>query len=100
MTKRWWGSGPMITKAFKIEPEAWAEFEKVAQSYETTSAELLRELIRHVDTAMEGVKTGLAQSTDVAQLIKVQFPQLSPLQLRRMGNILMQAAEVKQNDTL
>ncbi len=86
----------LITKAFKVEPEAWANFVKAAQSYGATPAELLRELVTHVDAAMKGVQTGQVKGFDgsVARLIKSEFPQLSPFQLKAMARILMQAAAI------
>jgi len=85
-----------ITKAFKVEAEAWANFIKVADSYGATPAELLRELVRHADAAMKGVESGRIQSFngDVARLIRTEFPQLSGFQLQMMAGILMQAAKL------
>lgn len=84
------------TKAFRVEPEAWANFVRAAQSYGATPAELLRELVRHVDQAVKGIESGRIQgfNGDVARLIKTEFPQLSPFQLRTMAEVLMQAAKL------
>jgi hypothetical protein len=93
-----------ITKSFKVDSEAWANFEKAAESYGATPAELLRELVRHVDVAVKGIEGRRIQSFngDVARLIRTEFPQLSPFQLQMMANVLMQAAkadiEVKEKD--
>ncbi len=86
----------LITKAFKVEPEAWANFVKAAQSFGATPAELLRELVTHVDAAMKGVQTGQVKGFDgsVARLIKSEFPQLSAFQLKAMARILMQVSEI------
>jgi len=85
-----------ITKSFKVEPESWANFVRAAESYGATPAELLRELVRHVDAAMKGIESGRIQSFDgdVAQLLRIEFPQLSPFQLRMMAEVLMQAAKL------
>jgi hypothetical protein len=88
-----------ITKAFKVEPEAWANFIKAADSYGATPAELLRELVRHADAAMKGIESGRIQSFDgdVARLIRTEFPQLSAFQLQIMAEVLMQAAKLDAN---
>ena len=85
----------LITKSFKVEPEAWANFVKAAESYGATPAELLRELVRHADAAMKGIEGGRIRSFngDVARLIRSEFPQLSSFQLRVMGEVLTQAAK-------
>ncbi len=90
----------LIAKSFKVEPQAWANFVKAADSYGATPAEVLRELVRHVDSAMKGIKSGQIQSFngDVARLIRTEFPQLSPFQLRMMADVLMQAAKVDAGD--
>ena len=86
-----------VTKAFKVDPEAWANFVRAAESYGATPAELLRELVRHVDAAMKGIQSGQVRSFDgdVARLLRTEFPQLSPFQLRMMANILMEAAKLE-----
>jgi hypothetical protein len=85
-----------ITKSFKVDPEAWANFVKAAESYGATPAELLRELIRHVDAAMKGVESGRIQSFngDVPRLIRTEFSQLSPFQLQMMADVLVKAAKL------
>ncbi len=84
-----------ITKSFKVEADTWANFVRAAQSYGATPAEVLRELVRHVDAAMNGIESGRIQKDrDVSQLLRTEFPQLSPFQLRRMGQVLMQAAQL------
>ena len=85
-----------VTKAFKVDGEAWANFVKAAESYGATPAELLRELVRHVDAAVRGIRSGRIRSFDgdVAQLLRAEFPQLSSFRLRTMAEILMQAAEL------
>ncbi len=85
-----------VTKAFKVDAGAWANFVKAAESYGATPAELLRELVGHVDAAVKGIRSGRIKSFDgdVAQLLRAEFPQLSPFQLRTMAEILMQAAEL------
>jgi len=45
------------TKAFKVDAEAWANFVKSAESYGATPAELLREFVAHVDSAMKGIES-------------------------------------------
>jgi hypothetical protein len=85
----------LITKSFKVEPEAWAKFVKAAKSYGATPAEVLRELVRHVDAAMKGIESGRIRTFngDVARLIRTEFPQLSSFQLRKMAEVLTQAAK-------
>lgn len=87
----------LIPKTFKVEPEAWANFARAAQSYGATPAELLRELVHHVDAAVRGIRSGQIQSFngDVARLLRAEFPQLSSFQLRTMAEILMRAAELE-----
>ena len=87
--------GKRITKAFKVDAEAWANFVRSAEAYGATPAELLRELVGHVDAAVKGIEGGRIQSFngDVSQLIRAEFPQLSPFQLRSMAEVLMQAAK-------
>lgn len=89
-----------ITKAFKVDPEAWANFVRSAQFYGATPAELLRELVGHVDAAMKGIESGRIQSFngDVSRLIRTEFPQLSPFQLRTMAEVLMQAAKLGEEE--
>ena len=89
-----------VTKAFKVDAEAWVNFVRSAASYGATTAELLRELVGHVDAAMKGIESGRIQSFngDVARLIKTEFPQLSPFQLRAMADVLMQAAKIDVED--
>jgi hypothetical protein len=86
----------LITKSFKVEPEAWTNFEKAAKSHGATPAELLRELVKHVDAAMKGIQSGRIRTFDgdVARLIRDEFPQLSPFQLQNMADILIQAAKL------
>ena len=85
-----------ITKAFRVDVEAWANFVKAAEFYGATPAELLRQLVGHVDAAMKGIQSSRAQSFDgdISQLIRAEFPQLSPFQLCTMAEILMQAAKL------
>jgi hypothetical protein len=85
-----------ITKAFRVDARAWANFEKAAKSYRATPAELLREFVGHTDAAMKGVESGRIRSFDgdVSQLIKTEFPQLSSFQLRVMSEVLMQASKL------
>lgn len=89
----------LITKSFKVDSEAWANFVKAAESYGATPAELLRELVTHVDAAMKGIQSGEIKSFDgnVARLIKSEFPQLSPFQLKIMARILTQASEMEED---
>ncbi|MCL0056448.1 hypothetical protein M1N81_02660 [Dehalococcoidia bacterium] len=89
-----------ITKAFKVDVEAWANFVRAAESYGATPAELLRELIKHVDAAMKGIESGRIRSFngDVSRLIREEFPQLSPFQLRTMAQVLMQAAKLSEEE--
>ena len=87
-----------MTKAFKVEPDAWANFVKAAESYGATPAELLRELVRHVDAAMKGIESGRIQNFngDIARLIRTEFPQLSPFQLETMASVLIQASKLDE----
>jgi len=84
------------TKAFKVDAEAWENFVASAESYGATPAELLRELVKHVDAAVKGIRSGRIQSFngDVSRLIRDEFPQLTPFQLRTMAEVLMQAAKL------
>ncbi len=88
------------TKAFKVDAEEWANFIRAAESYGATPAELLRELVKHVDAAMKGIESGRIQSFDgdVSRLIRAEFPQLSSFQLRAMAEILMQAAKIGEEE--
>lgn len=89
----------LITKSFKVDSGAWTNFVKAAASYGATPAELLRELVRHVDAAMQGIESGRIRSFDgdVARLIRTEFPQLSSFQLRAMAKVLMQAAKINMD---
>jgi len=89
-----------VTKAFKVDAEAWANFVRSAESYGATPAELLRELVKHVDAAVKGIESGRIRSFDgdVSRLIRAEFPQLSPFQLRTMAEVLMQAAKLAEEE--
>ena len=89
-----------ITKAFRVDDKEWDNFVKAAKSYGATPAELLREFIGHVDAAMQGIESGRVKSFDgdVSRLIKTEFPQLSPFQLRIMAGVLMQAASLREEE--
>ncbi len=65
-----------ITKAFKVDPEAWANFVRSAEFYGATPAELLRELVGHIDAVMKGIESGRIRSFngDVSRLIRAEFP--------------------------
>jgi len=92
--------GKYITKAFKVDSEAWANFVRAAESYGATPAEVLRELVRHVDAAMKGIESGRIKSFDgdVSRLLRAEFPKVSPFQLRAMAKVLMQAAELEEKE--
>lgn len=83
-----------VYRTFAVDKDAWTGFEKAAESYGVRPAELLRELVGHVDAAVDGIEKGKIQKFDgdISRLIRREFPQLSPLQLRVMGNILIEAA--------
>lgn len=89
-----------ITKAFRVDPEAWTNFVRSAEFYGATPAELLRELVNHVDAAVKGIESGRIRSFDgdVSQLIRTEFPQLTPFQLRRMAGVLMEAARLSEEE--
>ena len=89
-----------VTKAFKVNAEAWANFVRSAEFYGATPAELLREFVGHVDAAMKGIESGRIRSFngDVPRLIRAEFPQLSPFQLRTMAEVLMQAAKLGEEE--
>ncbi len=89
-----------VTKAFRVDAEAWANFVRSAESYGATPAELLRELVNHVDATMKGIESGQIRSFDgdVSRLIRKEFPQLSPFQLRRMAEVLTQAAKIGEEE--
>jgi len=86
-----------ITKAFRVEDRAWRNFVEAAANYGATPAELLRELVGHVDAAVTGVKSGTVRSYDgdMARLLAAEFPQLSEFQLRTMAQILSEAAQIR-----
>ena len=89
-----------VTKAFRVDPEAWANFVRAAEFYGATPAELLRELVDHVDAAVKGIESGRIRSFDgdISKLIRTEFPQLSPFQLRRMAGVLMEAARLSEEE--
>jgi len=89
-----------VTKAFRVDAEAWANFVRSAESYGATPAELLRELVKHVDAAVKGIESGRIRSFDgdVSRLIRAEFPQLTPFQLRTMAEVLMQAAKLAEEE--
>jgi len=92
--------GALVTKSFKVDSEAWANFVRAAESYGATPAEVLRELVRHVDAAMKGIESGRIGSFDgdISRLLKAEFPKVSPFQLRTMAKVLMQAAELEATE--
>lgn len=83
-----------VAKAFRVNVETWGNFERAARFYGTTPIDLLRELVRHVDSAVKGIESREIQKFDgdVAKLIHREFPQISPFQLRMMARILVEAA--------
>lgn len=87
-------------KAFRVDAEAWANFVRSAEAYGATPAELLRELVGHVDAAMKGIESGRIRSFDgdFSRLIRAEFPQLTSLQLRTMADVLMQAAKLAEEE--
>ena len=89
--------GKRLTKAFKVEANAWANFMRAAEFYGATPAELLRELVGHVDAAMKGIESGRVQNFDgdVPRLLRSEFPRLSPFQLRALAKVLIEAAELE-----
>ena len=92
--------GKLITKSFKVDSDAWDSFVKVAQSYGATPAEIFRELISHANEAIKAVQSGRIQNFDgdIAKLIRVEFPQLTPLQLQAMAEVLTKAAGIDVSD--
>ena len=88
--------GKLVTKSFKVDEEAWDSFVKLSQSYGSTPAEIFRELIGHASEAMEAIQSGRLQNIDgdMAKLIRAEFPQLTPLQLHTMAEVLMKAAGI------
>ena len=89
-----------LTKSFRVDAEAWANFVRSAEAYGATPAELLRELVGHVDAAVKGIESGRIRSFngDVPRLISTEFSQLSPFQLRTMAEVLMQAAKLSEEE--
>ena len=89
-----------ITKAFRVDADAWANFVRSAESYGATPAELLRELVNHVDAAVKGIESGRIKSFDgdVSRLIRKEFPKLSPFRLRTMADVLMEAAKLGEEE--
>lgn len=83
-----------MSKGFRVDTETWATFEKACKARHSTPAEMLREILKHVDAAISGIESGAVKNFDgdVARLIHQEFPQLSPFQLTMMGNILIEAA--------
>lgn len=90
-----------VTRSFKVEPAAWSNFVKAANSQGATPSELLRELVVHIDSAMKGIQSGSIKSFDgnVAGLIRSEFPQLSSFQLKTMARILTEAAEFEESSS-
>jgi len=89
-----------ISKAFRVDAAAWRNFVEASANYGATPAELLRELVRHVDAAVTGIKSGRVRSfnADVPRLLATEFPQLSEFQLRTMAQILSEAAEIRARE--
>lgn len=89
-----------LTKSFRVDAEAWANFVRSTEVYGATPAELLRELVGHVDAAVKGIESGRIRSFngDVPRLISTEFSQLSPFQLRTMAEVLMQAAKLSEEE--
>jgi hypothetical protein len=87
-----------IIKSFQVDTEQWENFEKACQSYHSTPAEMLREFVKHVDTAIEGIRSGVVRNFDgdMACLIRTEFPQLTPFQLQLMSDILREAARQEE----
>jgi hypothetical protein len=92
--------GKPITKAFRVDSDAWDNFVKAAEHYGATPAELLRELVGHVDAAVKGIKSGRIRSFDgdISRLLRSEFPKLTPYQLRTMAEVLMHAAELGEEE--
>jgi len=92
--------GKLITKSFKVDSEVWDSFVKVSQSYGATPAEIFRELISHANEAIKAVQSGRIQDFDgdLAKLIRAEFPQLTPLQLQTMAEVLTKAAGIDVSD--
>lgn len=90
----------LLTKSFKVDSEAWAMFEEAARRHGATPAQLFRELVEHVDAALEGVQSSRIESFDgnVSRLIKSEFPQLSPFQLHAMAQVLSRAADLAEKE--
>ncbi len=90
----------LVTRSFKVDFEAWENFLKAAKSYGATPSELLRELVTHVDAAVQGIQSGRIKSFDgdVARLIRTEFNNISPFQLQMMAGVLMQAAKLNMDE--
>lgn len=90
--------GILVTKSFKVDSDSWAAFEEAARQHGATPAQLFRELVENVDAALQGIQDSRTQSFDgnFSQLIKSQFPQLSPFQLHAMAQVLNRAAELAE----
>jgi hypothetical protein len=83
-----------IIKSFQVNRDQWENFEEMCKAYNSTPAEMLREFVKHIDTAVEGIRTGVVKTFDgdISRLIRTEFPQLTPFQLQLMSDILAEAA--------
>ncbi|MBA7579428.1 hypothetical protein ES708_21299 [subsurface metagenome] len=81
---------------FRVEPGQWANFEKVAAANGVETAELLRELVAHSDSAYRAIRIGEIASLDgdVAAWVSKELPwsKLKPEQLRLFAAVLASAA--------
>lgn len=86
---------------FRVDPEKWAGFEKVASVNGVEHSELLRELIAHADSAYRAIKAGQIASLDgdVAGWLTKEFPQLPPAELRLFAAVLASAADRIQDSS-
>ncbi len=80
---------------FRVEPEKWANFERMAAANKIEPSELLRELVAHADNAYQAVKVGKITSIDgdVAGWLGKEFPKLPPGELRLFAAVLASAAD-------
>ena len=84
-----------VTKAFRVDEEAWAKFEQAAKPINIESSFSLARVIGHIEAAISGIQSGMIKNFDgdIAELVRIEFPQLTPFQLQAMANVLLEAAK-------
>lgn len=85
-----------VIKSFQVDPDHWANFEKVCQYHQSTPSEMLRHFVKHTDAAIVGIRSGVVKSFDgdITQLIRCEFSnRLTPLELQLMSDILVRVVK-------